>query len=209
MLEDLSVCCTAKYNEYKEKNKDFFNNKVILSFLKSPQNEKLLMKYICEPNRKNKKIIDETFRRFYFNIRFVSFVSSTLHFNAINYDKKVNKYTRANMLTIDSSEGYDQKFSFKDLIEDTSALEVLENSIYKEIKDYITEPQLYYAVTKLTNKQRQIIDLCYVYGLNDTEISQLLNKTQQSISKTHKKALEKLKSNLTMGGSVTFDSRNA
>ena len=49
------------------------------------------------------------------------------------------------------------------------------------------------ALYSLTEKQKQIINLVYIKGFSDTEIGQLLNISQQAVSKTHKKALKNIR----------------
>lgn len=61
------------------------------------------------------------------------------------------------------------------------------------IEDHISNKQLYSAIQKLTDNQRQILSLAYVSCLNDSEIAEKLNKSQQAVSKSHKRALNKLK----------------
>ncbi|MGE7692079.1 sigma factor-like helix-turn-helix DNA-binding protein [Lysinibacillus sp. NPDC097214] len=56
----------------------------------------------------------------------------------------------------------------------------------------VTCPILHNALNSLTKKQKEFINLAYVEELSDTEIGLKLNKTQQAVSKTHKKALENM-----------------
>lgn len=62
------------------------------------------------------------------------------------------------------------------------------------------------AVIRLTDKQKEILYLAYVKRLTDTEIGIVLNKSQQAVSKTHKKALKNINNYLQkMKGKVKND----
>ena len=53
---------------------------------------------------------------------------------------------------------------------------------------------------KLTENERGIITYYYLHEWKEKEIARLLDITQQAVSKTKRKALEKLKKELSQGG---------
>lgn len=57
------------------------------------------------------------------------------------------------------------------------------------LANQITNAIVYDAYLQLTEKQKKVLNLAFVQGLNDTRISEILNVSQQNISKTRKKAL--------------------
>ncbi|MEW4226418.1 sigma-70 family RNA polymerase sigma factor [Rossellomorea marisflavi] len=182
-----------KYEDYISRNKDFFNNNLIKTFLEIKDNEALLKEIICNPVEDNKKLLDSKFKSFYFNIKFTSYISSALYFNAINFDKKHRKTQKRNPLTVDQPLGDSESSTFKDQIRDDSAEIKLDSIIQSEnIFDYIEDPKLYEAVKILTKKQLEILNLAYINGFSNTEIALILDRSQQTISKTHKKALENI-----------------
>lgn len=174
-------------------NEEFLNNAVIKSFLEIPSNKNLLINVICHSTPENQAKLDYEFKKYYFNIRFTSFVSNTLYFNAINYDKRYRKVAKRYPLTVDKPLGNEENTTLKDTIKDESSeitIDCLINSA--KIEDYILDPILIEAIRTLTVKQKEVIDLAYVFGMSDTAITKMLNKSQQAISKLHKKALEKI-----------------
>ena len=180
-----------KIREFEVGNSGFLSNDLVISFLKIPTNKDMYIKTISNPTPENMKELDILFKHFYFKIRFISHISTTLKFNSINYDKRVrliqSRFSPTLDASIDSNEGEE---TFLDLIADEQAENLFaEVTINDDLDEYVTSPILYDALNSLTKKQKEIINLAYVDRLNDTEIGLKLNKSQQAISKTHKKAL--------------------
>lgn len=202
------LICREKLNRFVEENRYFLEHRVVKSFLSNEENKRLFFEVICYPTSVNKKKLDEEFKRFYFNIRFTAFLSSTLYFNAINYDKRHRKLSNRYQLTLDQSIGdEEEERTFKDLIEDSNSNLTIDDILDStDIKDYVTEPSLVQAINKLTPKQKEVIDLAYVKGLSDTEIAKRLGKSQQGISKLHKKALKRIHDSIEENGFDLNDS---
>lgn len=180
-----------KIRKFEEENQEFLRNEVIISFLKIPTNKNVYMNTISNPTQENMNELDRLFKQFYFKIRFISHISTTLKFNSINYDKRwkliQSRFTSTLDASINSSEGEE---TFLDLIADEQSENLfIEIVLNDSLEEHVTCPMLHNALNSLTKKQKEIIHLAYVEGLNDTEIAQKLNKSQQAISKTHKKAL--------------------
>lgn len=200
--------CLKKFEQYKKNNKEFFENRVVRSFLEKKGNLILLINAICNPSKENESKLDRAFKGFYFNIRFTSYISSALYFNAINFDKKYRKLRSRFPLTVDNTVGDENGGTFKDLIKDDGA-EIKIDGLLKSgnILDYLEDSSLSEAVKRLTDKQKEILYLAYVKRLTDTEIGIVLNKSQQTVSKTHKKALKSINNYLPkMKGTVKNDS---
>lgn len=210
-LEGVEDCCLQDIEKFKKENKEFLENKIIQSFLQDAKNRELFIEVICNPTEESRKKLDKVFKKFYFNIRFTSFISTALYFNAINFDKRHRKIFSRHPLTLDKSLGDDEGTSFKDMIVDSNAEIHVEDFLNSgSIEDYIVDPLLYEAVQALSEKQKEVIDLAYVKGLSDTEISKILNKSQQAISKMHKRALQNIYTYITEKGGMRDDcNRNA
>lgn len=175
-------------------NQKLLKNDLVISFLKIPTNKEMYMKTLSNPTPENMKELDILFKHFYFKIRFISHISTTLKFNSINYDKRMrliqSRFPSTLDASIDSSEGGQ---TFLDLLADEQEENLLGKVIITDgLEEHITCPILYDALNSLTKKQKEIIKLAYADGLSDTEIGLILNKTQQAVSKTHKKALENM-----------------
>ncbi|BBW98444.1 sigma-70 family RNA polymerase sigma factor [Geobacillus icigianus] len=206
-FEKLDPFCIQKIEEFKEENKDFLENTVVKSFLTEEENQKLLVQAICEPTEENKKLLDNKFEKFYFDIRFTSYISTVLYFNAINFDKRYRKMLNRQPLTVDQPINNDSSnTSFNAMLVDAETEIQVEDILRSDnIEDYITNPVLYEAIQSLTEKQKEVISLAYVKGLTDTEISKILNKSQQAVSKIHKAALKKICKFIEDKGELKYD----
>lgn len=198
-----------KIKKFEDENIELLQNDIVTSFLKQPLNKQSYLKAISEPTKENMEDLDNKFKQFYFKIRFVSHISSTLHFNSVNFDKRQRKLQSRFQTTFSKNSGNEgEDNNYFDSIPDKNADISLNTLLSKEdITKQISCPKLYVALNRLSPKQMQIINLAYVIGLNDTEISILLGKSQQAISKMHKKALGNLidyiESNNAEGGTIS------
>ncbi|WP_054860778.1 sigma factor-like helix-turn-helix DNA-binding protein [Gracilibacillus sp. JCM 18860] len=180
-----------KLQRFVEENKSLLEHKVVQNFLKNEAHQQLLIDAICNPTKENHELLDLSFKKHHFNARFTAYISTTLYFYALNYDKNLRKDNERYTLTLDqpikNSEGGD---TLKELLEDPTAQVSLENIIDSNcIEDYVECSVLSEAVTKLSKKQKEVIDLYYVGGFSEKDIGVLLNKTQQVVSKLHRRAL--------------------
>jgi len=169
-------------------------NPIIKSFLDIPENRELLNEVMNNPTNMSKQRLDDAFREFYFRIRFTSYLSKSIHFNAINYDKKRKLFQDRNQLILDKRSREDEGAALIDLIsskEWQEGQDVCSDS--SSIEDHLTSESLFQGIQRLTKNQRHLLSLAYVYGLNDSEIAMYLCKSQQAVSKSHKKALKKLR----------------
>ncbi|MFY0521059.1 sigma factor-like helix-turn-helix DNA-binding protein [Lysinibacillus sp. UGB7] len=189
-----NACAEEKIRRFEVENPELLNNDLVISFLKIPTYKNIYTETISNPTPENMKNLDILFKQFYSKIRFISHISTTLKFNSINYDKRVrlinSRFSPTLDASINSNEGDE---TFLDLIVDEQSYNPLDEIVINDnLDEHITCPILYGALNSLTKKQKEIINLAYVEGLSDTEIGQKLYKTQQAVSKTHKKALENM-----------------
>ena len=122
--------------------------------------------------------------------KFVSYISSLLHFNSINFDKKIRKYNERYPLIMEDVE--ESQFGYVE----GNAIELDLNGLESQISD----PALHKLFLKLSSREKEILNLTYVENKKDAEIAEKLRISQQSISKTRKNALNKLRISLNMDG---------
>lgn len=187
-MENKEDCC--HFFKFIKENKQFLNNPIIKDFLSKRNNYQLFKRSICNPTFQNKELLDKTFRSFYFQLRFTAYVSSTLYFHGINLDKKIRETNYRFQVTLDQAVNDNSELSYKDLIEYHEDFEIESDNIL----DYIINPILYEALQNITFNQRKILYLVYIKGFTDSEVSILLKKSQQAVSKSRNKALKKIKS---------------
>lgn len=185
---------TSVLRRYLKANEEQLKNPIINSFLSTPENMDLLKQVIIDPTDILINRLDESFKEFYFRIRFTSYLSKTIHFHSINFDKsKKHKFDRFRLIL-------DKPLNKET---DTPLIDVLATTEFKEeineldmslgIEDRLTNYWLYEGFQQLTENQRQIISLAYLHGLTDSEIAHKLKKSQQAVSKSHTRALKKMR----------------
>lgn len=179
---------------YLIKFEKHLQNPVLKSFLEIQENMDLLAEVINNPTNLSKKKLDDTFREFYFKIRFTNYLSQAIYFNAINYDKKVKLFLERNKSILDCQINDGESVTLIDYLASKEWQEGQEVCIEStNIADHLTSYSLYQAIQLLTENQRQLLNLAYIYGLNDSEIAIYLNKSQQAVSRSHQNALKKLR----------------
>ncbi|MFJ2046037.1 MULTISPECIES: sigma-70 family RNA polymerase sigma factor [Paenibacillus] len=125
--------------------------------------------------------------------RFIGYISSMLHYNSIHFDKKIRKITERYALVLDDIDVKDEAMEESDT-----------ESISEPLEEQISDPSLYAAFLSLTTREREVVNLSICRLLRDTEIAHVLGVSQQSVSKTRKKALEKLRKAIIKNGGVGY-----
>ncbi|WP_028592430.1 sigma-70 family RNA polymerase sigma factor [Paenibacillus massiliensis] len=120
--------------------------------------------------------------------RFVGYISSMLHYNAINFDKSNRKFNERFALIMDNSD-------------DTNLGSVIEDEYMNhpsgKLENELSDPHVYSVFMNLTTRERQVLNLWIMQELKDKEIAILLQVTQQSVSKTRRTALTKMREGIS------------
>ncbi|MDT2266238.1 hypothetical protein P7H12_25220 [Paenibacillus larvae] len=69
-------------------------NPVIHQFLKRDEHYQLLLENLSNPTPENSRQLDESFRSFFFELRFTTYISSLIRNAAIDFDKKIRRNQR-------------------------------------------------------------------------------------------------------------------
>ena len=170
---------------------DLKGNRAVESFIQKSEHRQLIESYLTQPDAYRREQLDQAFKAHYFDMRFTSYLSTSLYFQSINYDKRTRRFEDRNVLTLDQSIGDREGTTYKDQLVDQHEISNEEGG--QGLEAYIQDGQLLEAYRALTTKQQQIMDLAYVHQWSDTEIAKKMGVSQQAVSKNHRKALEKLK----------------
>ena len=122
---------------------------------------------------------------------FVSYISNSMYYNSINFDKKIRRHNNRYALILD---GFNENL----LLE--RGADSCREECFIELENQISDPRLYSAFMRLTERERKILNLIVNCSLTDTEIAQFFNVSQQSISRSKNKALRKLREAIKKGG---------
>ncbi|WP_170140678.1 sigma-70 family RNA polymerase sigma factor [Oceanobacillus arenosus] len=197
---DAQQCEYEWAKKFVDENQLIFQNKLIRSFLLKKKNCYLLDQSIRYSTSDTNKALDKAFKDHLAEIRLISQLSNDLGRHAIRYDQKFNLYRKWQSLILDQPVQIDaaNTTSKVDRIADVNATsvdeEALENDQHLESK--IENPVLYHAIRSLTPRQKYILEASYLFNMTDTEIATKEGVSQQTISKTRKKALSNLKKQL-------------
>jgi len=194
-----------KLKIFLEKNKEAFENPIIMSFLNKKENYKLLESAILNPSYENMNKIDDAFKKHYMKIRKFAYISKLIHNFSIDYDKKANRYKNHHTLILDQELfEEDNTVTFKDIIEDNSPRN-LDLYIYgKKLINHIGDYDLYKAINQLTDNQVKILEMRYLRDMQTNEIAQKLDTSPQNISNQHSKAIKKIRKILEEKGVMEY-----
>lgn len=153
-------------------------------------NKKLFISFLATGNSVDRKKLDQRFKIFYFQRRFISYISQVLYFEALHYDQHRREDSKKVITELDkpiNEEG--SEITKKDLIIEEVDFE-FEIGYREQQWDFILhDEQLIEIIKKLADKQKTILFLFYVCEWKDREIAELFSISQQAISKNRNKAL--------------------
>lgn len=157
---------------------------MIKEFLKIEKNLQLYNKYLLHPTIINKNSLDDSFKEFFIEAKFTSYISSLIRLYSIDFDKRQRRLGKRNILISE-----DEKFNVHAFPSVESEFSLKE----ARLDDIATSVQLHKAISRLTDKEKKTLLLAYVFEYSDTEVSKLEGVSQQAISKTRLKSLKKIK----------------
>jgi RNA polymerase sigma factor (sigma-70 family) len=172
-------------------NKKALENPIVKGFLSNKNNFELVVRALTEPSKMNREKVDQAFTEHYKKVKKIKYISNLIHFFSIDFDKKIRKLNQRFLLTLDQPLAEDNNVSMKDLLMDTHTSTNVNEQ--RSLKDQIENERLYRALDVLTQKQVLILEMIYVNNLTLREIANILDSTPQNVSNLHRKALEKLK----------------
>ena len=180
------------YTTFLEENKSLLSNPIVRSFLQKKVNVHLLKKAIECPTKENKEKVDKAFKKDFFTIRFISYITSSMEYSTINFNKNVTTYQkRFPLILTEKEEGGERDMPLNDREAEMEWI-VEKEDLRSGMEEYISDETIYSAILGLTLSQRTILTYAYLYKLSDTEIARILSTSQQYVSKTRKTALKRI-----------------
>ncbi|KFN01826.1 sigma-70 family RNA polymerase sigma factor [Bacillus clarus] len=177
---------------------DILNEPIIPSFLKQKKNYQIFIEALQHPSQHNHNILDEEFKKFYKKIRIIKYINSLINIASVDFDKKIRKERERIQLVLDAPIVLNQSnevASKVDYIPGPLLLDVSDECLKasEDLREYVVNKRLYYALSSLTEKQITILNYIYSKGFTMQEIANQLGETRQNISNIHQKSIEKLK----------------
>lgn len=167
-------------------------SRIINSFIMSTKYQSLFKQVLEDPSESNLKKLDEAFKEFFYEVKLTKYMLTLIHNYAIQTIKRYRIHFEKQLYILDqeSSENEGNSNLLDYIAQDyDGASEKLYEAHIHSILDCIENPELYYGLKKLNNKQLNVLYLIYVKNYKIKEVAELYNDSNQNISKTHKKTL--------------------
>ncbi|MDQ0297729.1 DNA-directed RNA polymerase specialized sigma24 family protein [Salibacterium salarium] len=155
------------------------------TFIKKEEYEHLFREYILHPTTFKKALLQSKFYQFVQEQRLVAYMSKSIHYTAVNFDKKARLFSERNQVWLDQP--MEEGGTPKDLLSSD------EESNGLSLESHLSSQNLYKAWMALTSKQQDVLSLSFVYGYTDGEIGHIFEQSQQSISRIKNRAFVQLR----------------
>lgn len=160
-------------------------NKLIDGFLEDKKNRILYATYLNNPSDFNKQKIEDAFKVHAMKIRFLSYFSKVIFFEAQRFDKKIRAAHLLPLLETDEDENTSNSIH----------LIYTENKEDKkdELVDYFEDERLYDIISNLSEDNRKILYWLYVSELNEAQVAKKLGVTKQVVNKRKNNLLKRIR----------------
>ena len=169
-------------------------NPLIISFLKNENMKALYLDYLNNPDEFTKEIIEYHFSQYCRKIQILSYFSKTLHFDAQRFDMKIRDHSEKYPLILNQDNGFED-ILVRENVEDDKVINYDEYAAdsYENIGEIISNKQLYMIVDNLKPKNKELLYLLYVKGLEEKEVAKMLGLTIQAVNKRKNTILKQIK----------------
>lgn len=192
---------------YDERNeRQLYKQELLKKFLAIRDHQEVWHKFTRDPSPQYEQLLNKAFRKFIFQVRFLKYISTSIRYAAIDFDKRLNRIRNREQLILDQPLEDEERNLLNERWLKTND-QIVEESFFAismNFAEAIEDPLIYRALRSLTDRQKLIVTLSFVLKYQDKEIADLLGVSQQSVSKTKKVAIEKIRKYLLEmnGGNV-------
>ncbi|WP_419892800.1 sigma-70 family RNA polymerase sigma factor [Oceanobacillus kimchii] len=178
-------------------NTKALNNTLVKSFLKEGENSKIFNQFMQNPTKDNQILLDKSFQEYYTKVKMVNYLSKTIYWKSVDYDKKI-KFSKDRALPLIYENGNEHSQLFEQQPIDSVENQVIE-SYNLPLAEKIENQILKEAFENLTDRQKEVIQNVYGYEKNINETAYEMCISQQAVSKIHKNAIANLREKLLKG----------
>lgn len=192
---------------YDERNeRQLYKQELLKKFLAIREHQEVWHKFTRDPSPQYEQLLNKAFRKFIFQVRFLKYISTSIRYAAIDFDKRLNRIRNREQLILDQPLEDEERNLLNERWLKTND-QIVEESFFAISMNFvesIEDPLIYRALRSLTDRQKLIVTLSFVLKYQDKEIADLLGVSQQSVSKTKKVAIVKIRKYLLEmnGGNV-------
>ncbi|WP_424475414.1 sigma-70 family RNA polymerase sigma factor [Oceanobacillus kimchii] len=178
-------------------NTKALNNTLVKSFFKEGENTKIFNQFMQNPTKDNQILLDKSFQEYYTKVKMVNYLSKTIYWKSVDYDKKI-KFSKDRALPLIDENGNEHSQLFEQQPIDSVENQVIE-SYNLPLAEKIENQILKEAFENLTDRQKEVIQNVYGYEKNINETAYEMCISQQAVSKIHKNAIANLREKLLKG----------
>lgn len=178
--------------EFQTKNSVIFSNTVIQKFFESKKHIRLLCNFLLDSSEENKIKLEQAFKIFYFELRFVKYLSTTVHYASIDYDKKRKKREERMVMIYDQPINNEGTFCLGELFQEGINNEDDNKKVVSpdEFGNLLENKSVYSVYSNLTEKQKLILTLSYSHNYQDKEIATMLHVSNKQFPKQNQRHLK-------------------
>lgn len=190
------------FKKYKESHDKLFKDRVIQQFFENKEHVKLLVGCINGAAACMQQL-EETFRKYFFEYRFIKYLAGTIRFYTIELLRNQQKYKQRNQLIYDSPASGQGEATLGELMQSSRTDQPSSLSYTSDpclMAASFTNDDLTAVFEALSGKQRLVATLAYGLRYQDNEIAKILKVSPQAISKSRNKALETIRGSLAGKG---------
>lgn len=147
------------------------------------------------PSPDKKEEIEKLFQVHVYKVQLLTYFSKILQFESQRFDKKIRHLHTTQPLILDKNIAIGEtqvSYEYKQL----NLTTIDSNNLTSLFEDKL----LYKIISKLSDKQKEILYLLYIQELTETEIAQKLSITKQAVNKVKNQTLKKIRENYQKGG---------
>ncbi|MEB3100200.1 sigma-70 family RNA polymerase sigma factor [Ferviditalea candida] len=183
---------------FQAANERILRDPIIRRFLEDPEHVRLLCLYLFQSEPFHRQKLEEAFRRFYFEIRFVRYLTLMMRYRALDFHRIRTRWTSRMPLIYDrppadrNSESWGEYLASKYAAQNEPTDPQTCNSPADFIQSLNNE-SLLSAFGRLTERQQLVTTLSFAAQLSDGEISRILGISQQAVNKTKIRSIHKMR----------------
>ncbi|MBM7095739.1 sigma-70 family RNA polymerase sigma factor [Bacillus sp. H-16] len=184
-------------DHFRKRHPEISGNPLFHSFLLDHKHRTLLTDALQHPTDKNKAALDQAFRDYYTGVRILNYLSQTLYWEAVNYDKKRRERSSTFPLVLDHPAKDEDTVVIENIESGDRVEEEVIESSHLALHERIENPNLKKGIQKLTRRQQEVLQFIYGEEKTLTETALKLGISQQAVSKIHRAAIKNLKCNFS------------
>lgn len=126
---------------------------------------------------------------------FISYVDKSIKYKALRYKQKAKRRNDREQLILNvvNSDFNEEKINTIADKEIDFEEEIIHRNKVVCFHSVLTERRILSALNKLTDKQKEILNMCTIQNRDEKEIAEILKISTQSVNKTKNRAIRKIR----------------